>query len=104
MADATVVYMRPVWVGGNAGYRYEVTFEGRVIVERSRVPALDAARWCAGEGKDGILEVWRDGGSGAALKGELSRMARWTVDEGERSGPTFKRWRPFDRSRLVDQT
>ena len=104
MVNVTTVVMRPVWVGGNVGYRYDMLLDGQVIVERSRVPVSDAARWCAGKGKDGILEVVRYGGSGVAMRGEISRMARWTVDERERSGPTFKKWRPFDRARVVDQT
>ena len=98
MGDVTRVYIRPIWTA--AGYRYDVELDGQVIVARSRVPSSDAARWCAGQGKDGVLEVWRYGGSGPSMKGEISRLAQRTVTEGERQSPTFVKWRPIDKSRF----
>jgi hypothetical protein len=97
MADVVKVYMRPVWVGGNAGYRYDLEHDGRIVVERSKVPLCDAARWCAGEGKNGKVEVWRYGGSGPAMIAEIERYAALTVRETETVSPRFVKWRPFDR-------
>ena len=93
---AVKVFMRPVWVGGASGYRYDVELDGEVIVRRSRVPALDAARWLRGAGKDGVLEVWRYGGSGPCMIAEISRAACRTVVESERHGPRFGKWQAFD--------
>ena len=97
MVDTTRVYIRPVWVGGSSGYRYDVEHEGRVVVARSRVPSSDASRWCAGEGKDGILEVWRYGGSGPCMVAEIGHAATRTVTESERQGPKWTRWVPFEK-------
>ena len=92
------MFMRPVWVGGASGYRYDVEFDGQVVVSRSRVPVLDAARWCAGQGKDGILEVWRYGGSGPCMIAEIGKAATRTILENERHGPRFVKWHPFERT------
>jgi hypothetical protein len=91
----TKVFIRPVWVGGNAGYRYNIEHEGRLVVERSKAPLCDAARWCDGEGKDGKVEVWRYGGSYPAMIGEIERYAALTVRETETVSPRFVKWRPF---------
>lgn len=92
----TKVFMRPVWVGGSTGYRYDIEHEGEVVVRGSRVPLCDAARWCQGVGKNGLLEVWRYGGSGPAMKGEIQRYAGLTVRETKTIGPRFEKWVPFD--------
>ena len=92
------VFIHPVWVGGSQGYRYDIEHDGRIVIAKSRVPFCDAARWCAGEGKDGILEVWRYGGSGPAMKGEISRYASKTVRETETVSPRFVKWVPFERN------
>lgn len=96
----TKVFIHPVWVGGKQGYRYDIEHDGRIVVSKSRVPFCDAARWCAGEGKDGILEMWRYGGSGPAMKGEIGRYAALTVRETGREAPRFQKWKPFEREML----
>ena len=93
----TKVYIRPRWVGGNVGYRYDIEHEGMVVVERSRVPLCDAARFLHGVGKNGKVEVWRYGGSGPAMIAEIERYAMLTVSEGERDAPRFKKWVPYDQ-------
>lgn len=93
---AVRVYMIPRWVGGSVGYRYDIEHEGEIVVQGSRVPLCDAARWCQGFGKDGILEVWRYGGSYPAMKGEISRYASKTVRETETASPRFVKWAPFE--------
>jgi hypothetical protein len=35
--------LHPVWVGGRDGYRYNVLFDGKLLIERSRDPECDAA-------------------------------------------------------------
>ena len=81
------MYIVPVWKGGSSGYRYDIELDGRVIVAGSRAPLGDAARWCAGAGVDGVVEVWRYGGSAAAMRAPVARAARFTTHEGERAGP-----------------
>ena len=98
----TKVYIIPRWVGGNAGYRYDVEHDGVIVVRGSKVPLCDAARWCAGEGKNGKVEVWRYGGSGPAMIAEIERMASRTVRETETMSPRFVKWVPFERKVLDD--
>ena len=91
----TRVYIRPVWIGGSTGYLYDIEHDGTVVAERSRTPLCDAARWAVGEGKDGKVEVWRYGGSGPAMVGEISRYAGLTVRETKTVSPRFEKWSSF---------
>ena len=96
MSGVTRVYIVPVWKGGSSGYRYDIELDGKVIVAGSRAPLGDAARWCAGAGVDGVVEVWRYGGSAAAMRAPVARAARFTTHEGERAGPRFVERKPFN--------
>lgn len=91
--------MRPVRIGAG-GYRYDLYHDGVLVVEKSRVPLCDAARWCCGSGKDGIVEVWRYGGSYPAMTGKIERYASLTVSETETLSPRFVKWHPFNREVL----
>lgn len=98
----TKVFIHPVRTA--SGYRYDIEHDGQIVVSRSRVPFCDAARWCAWVGKDGILEMWRYGGSYPAMKGEIGRYAGLTVRETDRVSPRFVKWRPFEREPDDDAT
>lgn len=95
MSGATRVYIVPAWKGGSSGYRYDIELDGKVVVAGSRAPLGDAARWCAGAGVDGVVEVWRYGGSAPALRAPVANAAQLTTKEGERDGPRFIKWKPF---------
>jgi hypothetical protein len=88
------VEIRPVWTKG--GYRYDIWHEGALIVPRSKAPAGDAARWCAGVGKFGKLEVWRPDATSPALLAEIEHSRTRTVMENEKAGPRFIKWRPYE--------
>ena len=100
----TKVFIHPVWVGGRQGYRYDIEHNGQIVVSKSRVPFCDAARWCAGVGKDGVLEMWRYGGSYPAMKGEIARYAALTIGETDKQSPSFKKWHAFERDVVDDAT
>jgi hypothetical protein len=89
--------MRPVWAGGRAGYRYDLSYDGRLVVERTSQPLCDAARWLQDAGKDGKVELWRYGGSGPCLTSEISRYAPLFLSEPN-IGPMRYRKRQPDPS------
>lgn len=97
MSEVHRIYMQPVWIGGRSGYRYDLFHDDfdAPIVERSRSPLGDAARWCAVEGKNGKVEVWRYGGSAPAMMAEISLAAALTVSETDQHGPRVVKWKPF---------
>ena len=52
-----------VWAGGKAGYLYNVTLDGELIVERSRDPECDLARALLSRGITGTVTFY-DGNTG----------------------------------------
>jgi hypothetical protein len=74
--------LHPHWVGGNAGYRYSVLFDGELLVERSRDPECDAARALLARGITGKLTLC-DGKTGVPrMVIDIERAARFAVKEG----------------------
>jgi hypothetical protein len=49
--------LHPIWVGGRDGYRYSLLFDGKLLVDRSREPELDAARALLAMGIAGKLTL-----------------------------------------------
>jgi hypothetical protein len=47
----------PIWAGGKAGYLYNVTLDGDLILERSRDPACDLARVLRSRGVTGLVTL-----------------------------------------------
>jgi hypothetical protein len=83
--------LHPIWVA-KVGYRYSVIFQGRLLVERSRDPACDAARALLAEGITDKLTML-DGKTGRPrMIVDIERAARLTVEEGP-NGPRFVRCR-----------
>jgi hypothetical protein len=54
--------LHPRWVGGRDGYHYNVLFDGKLLIERSRDPECDAARALLGKGVTGKLHLSDAGG------------------------------------------
>jgi hypothetical protein len=79
---------------GERGHRYRVTYDGRTLIESSRVPALDACRALLALGITGKLEVWRSGKAWPDMQLEIERGALLTVEESDRQAPRFVRWKP----------
>jgi hypothetical protein len=83
---------------GARGQRYRVTHNGVTLIERTKNPEFDAARALLALGLVGQVEVWRPGASSPAMRLDIEKGARLTVEEGDREGLRFVRWRPL----LVD--
>ena len=82
--------LHPVWVGGRDGYRYSVLFDGKLLVDRSREPELDAARAFLARGITGKLTIC-DGKTGKSRTIiDIEKAARLTVKEGP-NGPRLLR-------------
>jgi hypothetical protein len=73
--------------------RFTASVDGRVVVESSRQPFLDAARALIAEGQhpDTVIVMRHDGTVTDALRARLDAAARLTVDE---STTRFARWKP----------
>jgi hypothetical protein len=79
---------------GNRGQRYLVRHAGSVLVESSRNPEFDACRLLLVKGITGMLEVWHTGATFAAMRLDIAKGATLTVEDSDRVGPRFARWRP----------
>jgi hypothetical protein len=88
------ILIEPVTLG-ERGHRYRITHAGRVLVESSREPLLDACRALLAQGIPGRLEMWRLGKAHPDAAVEIERGAGLTVAETAEHGPVFRRWRPY---------
>jgi hypothetical protein len=79
--------------------RFEACLDGRLICI-SRQPLLDAARMLAADGVDPatLVAVRHEGVAYDALRSTVGVAAGPTVEENERVGPRFARWKAFPRS------
>jgi hypothetical protein len=87
--------------------RFRGSFGGRVLVETSSTPFLDAARVLAGEGGDPATRIVmrHEGQSYDALISTVGAAAKLTVEDD--GAPRFRRWKPFlswDRSPPISET
>ena len=70
----------------------------RVILESSRQPLLDAARFLLGEGvpPDTRIAMRHEGSPHVALSSTVGKAAKLTVDE--HNGTVFAKWKPHSLS------
>jgi len=80
---------------GHRGQLYRVHYAGAVLVESSRNPEFDGARALADKRITGRVEVWRRGCTSPAMRLDIEKAARLTVEEGDVEGLRFVRWRPL---------
>jgi hypothetical protein len=85
----------PIGVGSR-GCRYRVTCNGSVVAESTTEPALDGARGAPGLGITGMAETWHTGAAFASMRFDIATAAKLTVNEGQKSGPRFATWQPFN--------
>jgi hypothetical protein len=79
-----------------SGDKYRVRDEsGEILLERARVPLLEAARHAARAGKDGKVTMTWYGSGSPALSGEISALCKRTVIENARFGPVFAKFYEF---------
>ena len=81
------------------GVPYQVSVDGRVILQRSYVPSLDACRYLVAEGYSGVIEVWAEGEDHRPRMTitSIEKAAKLTVQENERHGPKVVRYEPYPR-------
>jgi hypothetical protein len=75
--------------------RFAARLDGRVLVNSSRTPFLDAARRLIAEGADpsGIIIMRHRGSDVDALRARLGVAAGLTVEERDSRTPRFVRWK-----------
>jgi hypothetical protein len=77
---------------GDSGQRYLVRYAGAVLVESTRNPDFDACRALLKMGAAGQLEMWHPN-SRFPARIDIVKGAGLTVEESDRVGPRFARWR-----------
>jgi hypothetical protein len=82
-------------VSSSRGQLFNGSVAGRMLVQRSRQPLLDAARVLLAEGVNPWvhLAMHHAGSSVAALAATVGAVARLSVREGKRP-PQFEPWKP----------
>jgi hypothetical protein len=80
---------------GVSGLRYRLTHNGVTLIESTKNPEFDAARALLARGIVGQLEIWRRGASSPAMRLDIEKGARLTVEEGDCEGLRFVRWRHY---------
>ena len=72
-----------------------MTHNDDTLIESTKNPEFDAARALLARGIVGQLEIWRRGASSPAMRLDIEKGARLTVEEGDCEGLRFVRWRPL---------
>jgi hypothetical protein len=87
-----MIELFPIWAGGRAGYLYNVTLDGELVLERSRDPETDLARVLLGRGITGMVGV-HDGKTGKVrMRVNVEKAAKLrTRDDNRQLG--FERYR-----------
>jgi hypothetical protein len=89
------IEIEPTTIRGERGQYYRVHYEGAVLIDETWNPELEACRALLARGIAGRLEIWRCGKSYPdMLVLNIAKAAEWTVEENEKSGPRFVRWKP----------
>jgi hypothetical protein len=88
------IQIEPTTIRGERGQYYRVHYEGVVLIDETWNPELEACRALSSRGIVGRLEVWRCGKSHPdMLVPNIAKAAEWTIEESEKSGPRFGRWK-----------
>jgi hypothetical protein len=91
----TEVLIRPTGKFGPKGERYEVIFNGEVILT-SPMPEFAACRVLNERGITGMARFWREGKSVWHLQVDIAAGAGRTVTENAKGGPRITKWAPSD--------
>ena len=93
MSTCQRIWIEATGLGGR-GQRYRVTHNGVTLIESTKNPEFDSARALLARGIVGQVEVWRHGASFPAMRFDIEKAAKLTIEDGDRSGPRFTRWQP----------
>jgi hypothetical protein len=89
------IYIEPTTIRGERGQYYRVYCQGAVLIDETWNPEFEACRVLLARGFLGRLEVWRLGKDHPDMVvRDIATAAEWTVEENEKSGPRFVRWKP----------
>jgi hypothetical protein len=87
--------IEPTTIRRERGQYYRVHYKGAVLIDETWNPELEACRGLLARGIVGRLEVWRFGKCHPdMLVRNIAEAAEWTIEENEKSGPRFARWKP----------
>jgi hypothetical protein len=81
-----------------AGRRWDVEFEGEVLVRGSRDPECDLARALLAKGISGTVTVVDRRSRKPRTIVNIERDSKRTVHEDRRKGPCFVRWKPLTKT------
>jgi hypothetical protein len=88
-----MIELFPIWAGGKAGYLYNVTLDGELVLERSRDPECDLARVLLGRGITGIVDI-HDGNTGKVrTRVNVEKAAKVYVSEEDKAGLRLRKYR-----------
>ena len=93
MSTCQRIWIEATGLGGR-GQRYRVIHNGVTLIESTNNPEFDSARALLTRGIVGQVEVWRHGANFPAMRLDVEKAARLTIEENDRSGPRFTRWHP----------
>lgn len=88
-------YLFPIRTYGNDAYIYHVSFEGAMIVTRSRDPEFDACRALKALGLTGKLQIIDANTGQHRLTVDIAKGAKLAAREDSR-GMRFARWVPWE--------
>ena len=95
MTHHQIIWIEPTSVRGERGQRYRVTYQGAILFHETWCPELEGCRTLLARGIAGPLEIWRFGKDHPdMLIPDIAKAAEWSVEENEKWGPRFTRWRP----------
>lgn len=84
------------------GQNYSVSFEGEIIIDKTRNPSADACRRLVALGHSGWLEVWSIGEPFPRLIiRNIETAAGLTIAENTAHGPRVAAYQPFNASALA---
>jgi hypothetical protein len=76
-----------------SGHKWDVVFEGKVLLHASKNPEFEACRALVAKGITGKLVTYRDGRPCMVLN--IEKAAKVTVSETKAHGPRFVPYKPF---------
>src|SRR5262245_24173974 len=92
MSNTHRIHIVPIGLG-ESGRRYLVRYAGAVLVASTRNPEFDACRALLEMGATGRVEMWGHGASFPVMQVDIVKGAGLTVEDSDRVGPRFARWR-----------
>ena len=89
------IYIEPTSIRGDRGQYYRVNYRGAPLIDETWNPEFEACRALVARGITGRLEIWRYRQDHPdVIIPDIAKTAEWTVEENEKWGPRFTRWRP----------